>query len=141
MHQRQLRNDDRAVPPVVGVILMVAITVILAALVGGFVLGVGQDQGPAPRANFDFDWDGSSLTIIYEGGDSFTTDNTGNLSVVADSGRNAWSGGGNWTSAAPVTAGDSYQPGFVTSGDTVRIIWTSPDGEDQFILGRFKVPG
>lgn len=33
-----LENKDRGVSPVVGVILMVAITVILAAVIGTFVL-------------------------------------------------------------------------------------------------------
>jgi flagellin-like protein len=37
------RNEDRAVSPVIGVILMVAITVILAAVIGTFVLGLGSD--------------------------------------------------------------------------------------------------
>ena len=37
-----LRNEDRAVSPVIGVILMVAITVILAAVIGTFVLGLGD---------------------------------------------------------------------------------------------------
>ena len=40
------RNDEsdgtRAVSPVIGVILMVAITVILAAVIGTFVLGLGD---------------------------------------------------------------------------------------------------
>ncbi|GAA0308602.1 type IV pilin N-terminal domain-containing protein [Halarchaeum salinum] len=36
-----LATDDRAVSPVIGVILMVAITVILAAVIGTFVLGLG----------------------------------------------------------------------------------------------------
>jgi len=44
-------NDDRGVSPVIGVILMVAITVILAAVIGTFVLGLGdsleQAAGPA----------------------------------------------------------------------------------------------
>jgi len=33
------QDNDRAVSPVIGVILMVAITVILAAVIGTFVLG------------------------------------------------------------------------------------------------------
>ena len=36
------KSDDRAVSPVIGVILMVAITVILAAVIGTFVLGLGE---------------------------------------------------------------------------------------------------
>ena len=34
--------EERAVSPVIGVILMVAITVILAAVIGAFVLGLGD---------------------------------------------------------------------------------------------------
>jgi flagellin-like protein len=36
-------GDNRGVSPVIGVILMVAITVILAAVIGTFVLGLGED--------------------------------------------------------------------------------------------------
>jgi len=40
------------VSPVIGVILMVAITVILAAVIGTFVLGLGdQVQNTTPRAS------------------------------------------------------------------------------------------
>ncbi len=42
MDFKQLFDDDRAVSPVIGVILMVAITVILAAVIGTFVLGLGD---------------------------------------------------------------------------------------------------
>ncbi|WP_440006567.1 type IV pilin [Halomicrococcus sp. SG-WS-1] len=37
------RDFDRAVSPVIGVILMVAITVILAAVIGTFVMGMGSN--------------------------------------------------------------------------------------------------
>jgi len=36
-------DADRGVSPVIGVILMVAITVILAAVIGAFVMGMGQN--------------------------------------------------------------------------------------------------
>ena len=49
----QSNADDRAVSPVIGVILMVAITVILAAVIGTFVLGLGDQLGDtAPQASF-----------------------------------------------------------------------------------------
>jgi flagellin-like protein len=44
---------ERAVSPVIGVILMVAITVILAAVIGAFVLEIGDQQETAPNASFD----------------------------------------------------------------------------------------
>jgi len=39
--KNNLRKDERAVSPVIGVILMVAITVIMAAIIGAFVYGYG----------------------------------------------------------------------------------------------------
>ena len=39
--RKSVRKDERAVSPVIGVILMVAITVILAAVIGAFVFGMG----------------------------------------------------------------------------------------------------
>ncbi|MEF8885577.1 MAG: type IV pilin N-terminal domain-containing protein, partial [Haloarculaceae archaeon] len=55
----ELFTDDDAVSPVIGVILMVAITVILAAVIATFVLGLGdQVSNTAPQASFGFDWDG-----------------------------------------------------------------------------------
>ena len=38
---RNFRKEEEAVSPVIGVILMVAITVILAAVIGAFVFGMG----------------------------------------------------------------------------------------------------
>ncbi|WP_158056549.1 type IV pilin [Halorussus halophilus] len=40
---KQKLTEDRGVSPVIGVILMVAITVILAAIIGTFVLGLGKN--------------------------------------------------------------------------------------------------
>jgi flagellin-like protein len=46
-------KENRAVSPVIGVILMVAITVILAAVIGAFVLEIGDQQETAPNTSFD----------------------------------------------------------------------------------------
>ncbi|WP_254531570.1 type IV pilin [Natrinema gelatinilyticum] len=42
--------DERAVSPVIGVILMVAITVILAAVIAAFVLDMGSNQSAPAQA-------------------------------------------------------------------------------------------
>ena len=42
MKGRNFKESEDAVSPVIGVILMVAITVILAAVIGAFVLGMGS---------------------------------------------------------------------------------------------------
>jgi flagellin-like protein len=67
----ELSSDERAVSPVIGVILMVAITVILAAVIGTFVLGLGSNQQSNPTAGVDIDTSGSGdpeVTIVSLGG-------------------------------------------------------------------------
>jgi len=62
--KRLLQDDDSAVSPVIGVILMVAITVILAAVIATFVLGLGEQvSDTAPNANFQDDTPDSSYTL------------------------------------------------------------------------------
>ena len=94
MDLKQLIHDDDAVSPVIGVILMVAITVILAAVIASFVLGLGdQAQQTTPQASFAFDYEqGTSLTITHDGGDS-------------------------------IQANEIYIRGDTTSGDTIDATW------------------
>ena len=68
---RALLDDDNAVSPVIGVILMVAITVILAAVIATFVLGMGSDLlGASPPTtstdgNLNAGWDGDEQVVLY----------------------------------------------------------------------------
>ncbi|WP_281193758.1 type IV pilin N-terminal domain-containing protein [Halorubrum sp. F4] len=65
------QDSERAVSPVIGVILMVAITVILAAVIGTFVLGLGDSLGDSqPTAQLDISADDAgTVTIEHTGGD------------------------------------------------------------------------
>jgi flagellin-like protein len=104
-------GDNRGVSPVIGVILMVAITVILAAVIGTFVLGLGEDidsevqagatingsadstartvtwtsQGTAESLNITNNAGVSQGTISNVGG-SVTVSTSGEYSVVAEEG-------------------------------------------------------
>jgi flagellin-like protein len=63
-------TDDSAVSPVIGVILMVAITVILAAVIGTFVLGLGDNVQENPTAGVSTDQDTNeslSITVVTVG--------------------------------------------------------------------------
>ena len=76
MDLKKLFTEERAVSPVIGVILMVAITVILAAVIGAFVLGIGGDQQATPSASLSFDLDGGDVEVEHRGGDTFNTSDT-----------------------------------------------------------------
>lgn len=58
-------DEERAVSPVIGVILMVAITVILAAVIAAFVLDLGQSQSASASAAVQFDKDVDQVTMTW----------------------------------------------------------------------------
>jgi flagellin-like protein len=147
MQLKELLTEDRAVSPVIGVILMVAITVILAAVIGTFVLGLGdQVSESAPQASFSFDFssndgdetfDGDAqdnVTITHEGGETLETSN---INVQGDNGgspdANNWAGD-------TIQSGDSAEYGNVNSGETIRVIWTNPAGGATNTIARATAP-
>ena len=116
MHQRiqKLVTNDRAVSPVIGVILMVAITVILAAVIAVFVLGLGGSTEAAPTASVVCE--GSNLT--HNGGDTL---NNESLSL-SDSGE--------------LEESDSYRAGDEIASDVEsdsRLVWEGSDGQTSVI--------
>ena len=137
------RSDEQAVSPVIGVILMVAITVILAAVIGAFVLGIGASTQETPRATFEFEKfkEGSGapdeLRVTHAGGDAVPTDDlymAASVQVQHESGspgpadRLSWSDLG--FSGGRVEASDSVlvEP---PNGDpeiedkTFQVVWSS----------------
>jgi len=57
-------EEERAVSPVIGVILMVAITVILAAVIAAFVLDIGPgDTDPSATFDAEVDSDGDEVEV------------------------------------------------------------------------------
>jgi len=151
MDLKQLRYDDDAVSPVIGVILMVAITVILAAVIASFVLGLGDQAGSAaPQATFEFEYSETSpsgntgleggggtvadLTIRHTGGDAV---DGAQLDIVDDdSGSTDQSG---TTIASEITAGDqaTFQ---IDSEDTIRLVWNEPGSDSTSILATYEGP-
>ncbi|QZX99863.1 type IV pilin [Halobaculum rubrum] len=131
MNFKNLFGDDRAVSPVIGVILMVAITVILAAVIGSFVLGLGNSvQQTAPNANIQFDFNATNVTATHTGGDTIPSGETLTLNASASN---------STAFDTPVAAGDSAVTGYNT-GDTVRVIWTSENGETSQTLAEETAP-
>jgi FlaG/FlaF family flagellin (archaellin) len=146
---------------------MVAITVILAAVIGTFVLGLGdQVSESAPQAQFTFDYDGDDqVNITHDGGDAIEA---GDLNItssvpvgIADAGDGTYMdgtgstgvGAGDPTSVAldegstPEFASDeSISAGttvYVTTdssfaGNTIRVVWSSPNSDKTATIGQFQ---
>ena len=117
---QSLSQDDEAVSPVIGVILMVAITVILAAVIGAFVLDIGSNQQENVNAGVSVDKDSSSGEITIR------VQDLGNADYITV--RN-YGGSGSFSDVSSVGGSASASPGTGNSGE-FSIVAVSGDNEN-----------
>jgi len=161
MNLKELFTEDRGVSPVIGVILMVAITVILAAVIGAFVLGLGdQASSSAPQAQFGFsydtDGDTSTVTIDHSGGQDVSTDeieirvdgqvmyNRGNYEddveldettyTIDDSPDREWDDTASTGDRQELALTEDSEDFDNLDGEEVSIIWVNPGGDSSNTL-------
>ena len=145
MQIKELFTDDDAVSPVIGVILMVAITVILAAVIASFVLGLGNEAtNTNPQASFSFEFDEVAeensesydhglVTASHDGGDTISNDelymrgdgfNKSDVTATHPNG-NIGDDLGDWVQSETGTFPDHTEAGLwngTTSGDDTAIV-------------------
>jgi len=145
MNIKALLNDDDAVSPVIGVILMVAITVILAAVIASFVLGLGDQNNPAPTADFNFDYDSDNdlVTVTHGDGDEIGSDNVYiRGQEIAAGGNQTWTDWNGGTST-DVSAGNSVDV-TLNSGSSdqyvINVVWEDPDSDSTSTLSSDEGP-
>ena len=131
------RDADRAVTSVLGIVLLVAVTIVLAAVLGTFVFGIGAElTEETPTATFEIRSDpataerNASLFLIHSGGDGLPADE---LEVIVD-GETVWDRGaavGDYETitewAGEVTVGDrleveDHEDGVIDGANTVRVV-------------------
>jgi len=119
---RHLIKEEEAVSPVIGVILMVAITVILAAVIGAFVFGMGGSlkstytvgvtatQVNATHVGFTFQGgpDANLVTALNSTVDGVNGANLGSVDVGT-----TWSSGGASTDRDHVVVTATFGDGTV----------------------------
>lgn len=82
MDLKNIFKKDDAVSPVIGVVLMVAITVILAAAIGSSVFGQGPSES-APQANVDIIVvDNDHIKLEHLGGDTIVVNDNSTTRIM-----------------------------------------------------------
>lgn len=131
---RSKANNNEAVSPVIGVILMVAITVILAAVIGVFVLGLGDNVSQNPQAGLTYDGNATVLVVDPGNVDELRiVDSSGSAVSLSNSGDSFIENSNEMTT---VTAGNSFVidtgSTSLSEGDQFRIVGTV-DGEEAVV--------
>lgn len=125
----RIGGAGRGVSPVIGVILMVAITVALAAVLGTFVVDLGQSAGneaPSAALSVSTNTHTHDVTISHVGGDGLSAEDT---RVVISNGSDAAiyeSGDAGDTFAV----GDSHE----FNARDAQTSWSSSRSGDRFDL-------
>jgi len=113
MNLKALLADDDAVSPVIGVILMVAITVILAAVIGTFVLGLGDSVSQNAQVGVTFDeTDTDEVTVTIN-----SVQSADEISIKT-------SDGGDEPSTTSPSAGETLTVGSLSSGEKITVTAT-----------------
>jgi len=167
MQLKRILSDDDAVSPVIGVILMVAITVILAAVIATFVLGLGEQvSSTAPTASFTFEYSEGSgntglLTVTHDGGDAVKANELyirGSKGASNGQVNDAWADYNSGSSVSPditastvtasgkigtesaVVAGDFAELTNIGSDAKLRMIYNPAQGDNTATLSTFEGP-
>lgn len=149
-------DDERGVTPVIGIILLVAITVLLAATASALFLNFQDETDDSqPNTAFDIEYDASgssdALVIKHASGDTIDADDL--KIVISDASPNAANGQYRFDQDFPAFgAGSSVSAGksllvsntllpsvsgsddLDFSGATVRIVWTADSGDSSSTL-------
>jgi flagellin-like protein len=153
MQVKKLLTDDEGVSPVIGVILMVAITVILAAVIAAFVLGIGDTDDPAPSASLEYEINegptDTNITISHESGDNFNPEDVQVTLEDSTTGSSSNTISGETLSSLLSSSTDQFSPGdSVTTGSsalasgsdvseiTIELIWAPGGGEAQSVFSQ-----
>jgi flagellin-like protein len=137
------RKNDEAVSPVIGVILMVAITVILAAVIAAFVFGMSGNitktkvvaaSVQQPMSN--------NIVVTYQGGQDSQSFNSARVTVNDNTAVTYFHGAttyGNGTAiaavATPGTVNDGILGGAV--GNTVTAVGSFSGKDHVVVVGSF----
>jgi len=120
---KKFLRDQRGVSPVIGVILMVAITVVMGAAVAGFVYGYLGNVTEAPNvvlSVLDDPTDSVSLLIKHNGGESVAA-NDWKCSITAGKESSSDFTSQTETGAVAMSTGTTLDVGYITNDGTTAI--------------------
>lgn len=129
-----MKNNEEAVSPVIGVILMVAITVILAAVIAAFVFGLAGSTGTAKNVGLTVAQNatGGGLVTVQGGTD---LNQVTNLSYVINTQTGVTNASGTLIAGTPVV-GSQYLTAVIAPGEELIIIGKFTDGSTQVLFDK-----
>lgn len=125
------KADDRAVSPVIGVVLLIAITVALAAAVGVLVIGATNSAtdalGTDAEPNMTVTFSGENVTVTHQGGGDVPAAELVIDGDVADSPVQ-------WDEYGTVSTGDSVTLNTTSENPVVYVLLRDSMGQETLLV-------
>ncbi|MEG3057024.1 MAG: type IV pilin N-terminal domain-containing protein [Methanoculleus sp.] len=141
----KFRENEDAVSPVIGVILMVAITVILAAVIAAFVFGMGSDVGTTKTVSISSQHVQENIVFTINGGPDLSTLQELTITVDGDGVSATYkarggTGSSTYASGSAIVSADTFKVGDTIKIDKntgrVLVVGKWSDGAEQIIFDR-----
>jgi flagellin-like protein len=146
----KFRENEEAVSPVIGVILMVAITVILAAVIAAFVFGMTGNVQTTKTVSVTASQTGNDIVVNYKGGADANTLNYLKVTIQDDEAGSKYcfidtalttsaadTTGIDVDAQVPVGATIKFTGDGTTQRDHVIVVGHFMDGTDQVLLDSY----
>jgi archaeal type IV pilus assembly protein PilA len=133
------RKNDEAVSPVIGVILMVAITVILAAVIAAFVFGMSGNISKTKIVSVTAQRpSGTTITLTNQGGQDNPSFDYGVANVVGVTTGLTYAPTGNFNNGTAVTAASNLLGGNVGANLVITLPATENGKKENIqVIGHF----
>ena len=130
-YRQRFDGVDRGISPVIGVILMIAITVVIATATGTLVLQLVDDrtselEAGDVEAEFSVSYGTDTVTVTHAGGDDVPADQ---LLLDGDVERSQ-----RWGEYGDVSPGDSVTVNATGSARTIVVVQVDRYGDEEVLL-------
>lgn len=132
VHTDSLGADNAAVSPVIGVVLMVGITVILATVIGTFVLNLGNDLDRNVQAGVNVKGDAANNEISV----TFTSQRDAEYLIVNIGANGSWSSGGDAVLSQVGNSVTYPTSGSLTDGDYQVLVTAYRKDQSTVVLDK-----
>jgi flagellin-like protein len=123
-------KNEEAVSPVIGVILMVAITVILAAVIGAFVFNIAGSTSSSKTVAITASLNAANNPVFtIQGGPDLAS--LASLDIQYSGNQ---TGIQNWTGS--VTVGGTFTPSIAVTGSRMMVVGSFRDGSKQILFDK-----
>jgi len=141
------RDRKRGVSPVVGTVLLVAITLLLATVVGAYFTTLADPPTTEPEVDFGYSYNydcfgSDDLEIVHRGGDDFDPSRTYAVLDETSKSFEELGASGDFTAGDTVVVSEDVDSEYPVDmmEMTLRIVWVNPENDESFVLETFEIP-